>query len=73
MLAAGEQMESSRLEEYILTGELALTGPVRAVKGVLPIALRARAEGKKGVLVPAENAAEAAVVTGLDQRPLSIA
>src|SRR5690349_436701 len=64
-LAAAEQMEAAQLENYILTGELALTGAVRAVKGVLPIALRARAEGKKGVLVPVENAAEAAVVAGL--------
>lgn len=65
-LAAAEQMESSQLERYILTGELALTGAVRSVKGVLPIALRARADGKRGVLVPAENAPEAAVVSGLE-------
>jgi magnesium chelatase family protein len=69
-LAAAEQMESAQLEEFILTGELALTGAVRSVKGVLPIALRARAEGKKGVLVPAENAAEAAVVAGLQVIPI---
>ena len=43
---------------------------VRSVKGVLPIALRARAEGKKGVLVPVENAAEAAVVAGLQVIPV---
>jgi magnesium chelatase family protein len=69
-LAAAEQMESAQLEDYIITGELALTGAVRSVKGVLPIALRARAEGKKGVLVPAENAAEAAVVAGLQVIPV---
>jgi len=46
------------------------TGPVRSVKGVLPIALRARAEGKTGLLAPAENAAEAAVVSGLTVIPI---
>src|SRR5712691_8304841 len=62
MLAASEQMETDQLDNFVLVGELALTGAVRTVKGVLPIALRARAEGKVGVLVPADNAAEAAVV-----------
>src|SRR5579862_5849174 len=70
MLAAAEQLESAQLENYILTGELALTGAVRPVKGVLPIALRARAEHKTGVLVPVENAAEAAVVQGLQVIPV---
>jgi magnesium chelatase family protein len=70
MLAAREQMESAQLENFILTGELALTGAVRPVKGVLPIALRARAEGKTGVVVPCENAPEAAVVQGLQVIPV---
>ena len=53
-----------------MVGELALTGAVRPVKGVLPIALRARAEGKVGILVPPENAPEAAVVSGLQVIPI---
>lgn len=65
LLAAGEQMESDQLDDFLIVGELALTGAVRPVKGVLPIAMRAKAEGKTGVLVPADNAAEAAVVDGL--------
>src|SRR5512142_429192 len=65
MLAAGEQNETDQLDNFVMVGELALTGAVRPVKGVLPVALRARAEGKAGVLVPAENAPEAAVVDGL--------
>lgn len=65
MLAASEQIETDQLDNFIAVGELALTGAVRPCKGVLPIALRAKAEGKIGVLVPAENAAEAAVVDGL--------
>jgi magnesium chelatase family protein len=65
ILAASEQIETDQLDNFVVVGELALTGAVRPVKGILPIALRAKAEGKTGVLVPAENAAEAAVVQGL--------
>lgn len=70
MIAASEQMNGERLDRYFITGELALTGAVRPVKGVLPIALCARAAGKAGVLVPADNAAEAAVVSGLAVIPV---
>lgn len=70
MLAASEQIETDQLDNFIAVGELALTGAVRPCKGVLPIALRARQEGKMGVLVPAENAAEAAVVSGLNVIPV---
>ncbi len=71
MLAASEQMETDQLDHYVIVGELALTGAVRPVKGILPIALRAKADGRIGVLVPAENAAEAAVVSGLLVIPIS--
>ena len=70
MLAASEQMETDQLDNFAIVGELALTGAVRPVKGVLPIALRAKADGKVGVLVPPENAAEAAVVAGLQVIPV---
>ena len=70
MLAASEQMETDQLDHFVAVGELALTGGVRPVKGVLPIALRAKAEGKTGLLVPVENAAEAAVVSGLHVIPV---
>jgi magnesium chelatase family protein len=70
MLAASEQIETDQLENFIIVGELALTGAVRPVKGVLPIALRARTEGRIGVLVHADNAAEAAVVEGLTVFPV---
>jgi magnesium chelatase family protein len=70
MVAASEQLETDLLENFVMVGELALTGAVRAVKGVLPIALRARAEGKAGILVPPDNAAEAAVVSGLQVIPI---
>jgi magnesium chelatase family protein len=70
MLAASEQIETDQLDNFVMVGELALTGAVRPVKGVLPIALRARQDGKTGILVPAENAAEAAVVAGLQVIPI---
>ncbi len=70
MAAASEQMESDQLSNFMIVGELALDGGVRPVKGVLSIALRAREEGKVGVLVPTDNAAEAAVVSGLQVIPI---
>ena len=70
MLAASDQLETDQLEQFIIVGELALTGAVRPVKGVLPIALRARAEHKVGLLVPADNAAEAAVIEKLQVIPI---
>jgi len=70
ILAASEQLETDQLDNFIVVGELALTGAVRSCKGVLSVALRAQAEGKTGVLVPAENAPEAAVVAGLQVIPI---
>jgi magnesium chelatase family protein len=70
MLAASDQLQADQLDNFLMVGELALTGSVRPVKGVLPIAWRARAEGKAGLLVPVENAAEAAVVEGLQVIPV---
>ena len=70
MLAASEQLATDQLDQFVVLGELALTGGVRPVKGVLPVALKAKADGKSGILVPAENAAEAAVVQGLNVIPV---
>jgi magnesium chelatase family protein len=70
MLAASEQIETDQLNNFVMVGELALTGGVRSVKGILQIALQARDAGKIGVLVPVENAAEAAVVKGLQVIPV---
>ena len=49
MAAASEQMESDQLENFVMVGELALNGAVRPVKGLLPIALCARREGRAGI------------------------
>lgn len=70
ILAATEQFATDQLENFVMVGELALTGAIRPVKGVLPIALQARASGKIGLLVAAENAPEAAVVQELQVLPI---
>ena len=71
ILAASEQLAARHLEDYWVVGELALTGEVRPVKGALAIALSARKHRKKGLILPAANAAEAAVVAGLDVFPVT--
>ncbi|MBM3821615.1 MAG: YifB family Mg chelatase-like AAA ATPase [Verrucomicrobia bacterium] len=70
LLAASGQVETDLLEDFVITGELALTGAVRPVKGALAIALRAKAEGRRGILLPAENANEAGVVRGIEAIPI---
>ncbi len=66
ILAADEKIARDQLGSYILMGELSLDGTLQPVRGVLPIALSAREEKFKGVIVPLKNAREAAVVGGLD-------
>jgi magnesium chelatase family protein len=66
ILAADEKISHSLAESFIIMGELSLDGTLQPVKGILPIALRARDEGFKGLIVPTKNAREAAVVEGLD-------
>jgi magnesium chelatase family protein len=53
-------------EDYIILGELSLDGMLRPIKGVLPIAIEARKQGFKGIVLPSENASEAAIVNNLD-------
>lgn len=66
ILAASEQISSELLNHYQIMGELSLDGGVQAIKGVLPIALNAKKEGFKGIIIPQQNAEEAAVVDGLE-------
>jgi len=65
ILAASEQELFPELEEYIIMGELSLDGGIQPIKGALPIAIQARKEGYKGLIVPKENAREAAIVNDL--------
>ncbi|MCS6823769.1 MAG: YifB family Mg chelatase-like AAA ATPase [Cytophagaceae bacterium] len=66
ILGASGQMNSEKLSEYVIMGELALDGMLRPVKGVLPIAIEARKKGFKGFILPKENETEAAIVNNLD-------
>ena len=66
MLAGDEKIKSEELEKYVIMGELSLDGSLQPIKGVLPIAIKAREEGYKGFILPKQNAREAAVVNNLD-------
>lgn len=66
ILAASEQIKSEGISDYIIMGELSLDGGLRPIKGVLPIAIKAREEGFKGFILPKQNAREAAIVDNLD-------
>lgn len=66
ILAAAEKMDYAELDKYIMMGELSLDGTLQPIKGVLPIAIKAREEGFKGFILPKQNAREAAVVNNLD-------
>lgn len=70
ILSATFQMHSERLNEFMIMGELALNGEVRKIKGVLPIALYMRKKLIKKVILPYENAPEAAVVEGIEVYPV---
>ncbi|MFO8012420.1 MAG: YifB family Mg chelatase-like AAA ATPase [Phycisphaerae bacterium] len=69
-LAATGQMLSDRLKQYAAVGELALDGSVRPIRGALAMAMACRREGLKGLILPAQNAAEAAVVSRLEVVPV---
>ena len=66
-LGASEQLQhAEKLTDYVIMGELNLDGSVHAIKGALPIAIQARKEGFKGLIVPVQNAREAAMVNQLN-------
>jgi magnesium chelatase family protein len=66
ILAASEQIISHKISDYVIMGELALDGEIRAIKGALPIAIGAKQDGFKGIILPKANAMEAAVVNSLE-------
>ena len=66
ILAASGQIKSNKIADYIIMGELSLDGGLHHIKGALPIAVKAREEGYKGIILPKENAREAAIVNDLD-------
>jgi len=65
ILAASEQIKTDKVGDYVIMGELSLDGGLQPIKGVLPIALNAREQGIKGIILPEQNAKEAAIVSGL--------
>ncbi len=66
ILAAAGTIQSDKLNDFMIMGELSLDGTILPVKGVLPMAIKARESGFKGVILPAHNAKEAAVVNNLE-------
>jgi len=66
ILAASEQIPEANLDKYLIMGELSLDGGLQPMKGALPIAIQARKEGFKGIILPKQNAREAGIVNNLD-------
>jgi magnesium chelatase family protein len=71
ILGANAEIRTEDLSDTLFVGELALDGRIRAIRGALPIAVAARRNNFKRLLLPAENASEAAVVTGLEVYPVN--
>ncbi len=65
LLAGVDVLRQEHVQGFFLAGELSLTGELKPVPGILPLALKARDEGARGVIVPKDNALEASVVKGL--------
>lgn len=65
-MAATDLLQADEIEKYLIMGELSLDGSVLPIRGVLPMAIEARAKGFKGMIVPSANVTEAAVVNRLD-------
>ena len=66
ILAASNQIQSPNIEDYVIMGELSLDGSLQPLKGALPIAIKAREEGFKHLILPKVNAQEAAIVNDLE-------
>ncbi|KAA6300423.1 MAG: Competence protein ComM [Candidatus Ordinivivax streblomastigis] len=66
ILAGSEKIKDDKVSDYLMMGELSLDGTLKSVRGVLPIAIKAKEDGFKGIILPKVNAREAAVVSGLE-------
>lgn len=66
ILAGSAQILEDKLSDYIILGELSLDGTIQPVKGILPIAIQAKKEGFKGIILPSANASEASIVREID-------
>lgn len=65
ILAASNQINSEEIERFVILGELSLDGAIQPIKGALPIAVQAKKDGFKGIVLPSANAKEAAIVADL--------
>ncbi|NOR44108.1 MAG: YifB family Mg chelatase-like AAA ATPase [Candidatus Delongbacteria bacterium] len=70
ILTASGQIDGDKMNDYIFLGELALDGTLRPIKGALPIAILGEIKNYKGIILPKENAFEAAVIEGVDVLPV---
>ena len=66
ILAASDLIQTKKLDDYVLVGELSLDGTLQPARGILPIAIAAKKAGKKGLILPAANSKEAGIVDGLE-------
>ncbi len=71
ILVASEVIPFDKVKEYLISGELSLDGTIKPVKAVLSYALTAKEKGYKGIIIPFENADEAAMVEGIDVLPVN--
>lgn len=66
ILAASGQIKAEEVSQYVIMGELSLDGGLQPIKGALSIAIKAKEEGFKGIMLPRQNVKEAAIVEGID-------
>lgn len=66
LIASGQILGAEIVEDYYIMGELSLDGSLQPIRGALPVAIEAKRRGKKGVILPIQNAREAAIVDGID-------
>jgi magnesium chelatase family protein len=65
ILVASSQIQAEDIEDFVIMGELSLDGSLQPIRGALPIAINAKEEGYKGIILPKQNATEAAIVDGI--------
>jgi len=70
ILVASDIIPSEKLKQYLISGELSLDGGIKPIKAILPCALAAKENGYKGIIIPKENADEAAMVEDIDVLPV---
>ncbi|MDD6582311.1 MAG: YifB family Mg chelatase-like AAA ATPase [Bacteroidales bacterium] len=66
LIASGQILGAEIVEDYYIMGELSLDGSLQPIRGALPVAIEAKRRGKKGVILPIQNAREAAIVDGIN-------